>query len=246
MRFPIQIEFFGQQFHLHFLFESLAFFVGIRLYYYLRKGTKDSISDMNRLWIMLGAMIGALFGSRILAVLENPETLTEINFMTFYQSKTVAGGFIGGLLGVELMKKCIGEEKSSGDLYVIPIIVALIIGRIGCFSMGIDEPVYGIPTVFFTGMNLGDGISRHPVVLYEIFFLIFLLLFFRFIKNIKLSSGSLFKLFMIFYFLYRFLVEFIKPYHSLFLGLSSIHWAAVLLFLYYSKFIFRFKESIIK
>lgn len=239
MTFPYQVELFESKINLHFIFETLAFIIGVRLYYFLRKGIKDPISDINRLWIMLGAMIGSLIGSRVIAMLETPSEITHQTFLTLYQNKTVAGGFLGGLLGVELIKKVIGVKIASGDIYVIPIIVALFIGRIGCFSMGIAEPTFGIETSLFTGIDLGDGKLRHPVALYEMMYLILLFVVFICIKNKEMKNGDRFKLFMVLYFLYRFSVEFIKPYHPLFLHLSSIQWSAIFIFAYYYKFIFR-------
>ncbi|MBF4493095.1 prolipoprotein diacylglyceryl transferase [Flavobacterium sp. JLP] len=239
MTFPFQFEIFEKTFYWHFIFETLAFFVGIRIYYFLRKRTQDSISDTNRLVIMIGAMVGALIGSRFIALLENPSQITHQTFLTLYQNKTVAGGFLGGLFGVELIKKAIGEKSSSGDLYVIPIITALFIGRIGCFSMGMAEPTYGIETNFFTGINLGDGLKRHPIALYEMFFMILLFIFFQSIKNKALLNGDRFKIFMILYFLFRFLIEFLKPYEPLLLNLSSIQWSSILIFVYYWKFLYK-------
>lgn len=246
MTFPFQFEIFDKTFYWHSVFETAAFFIGIRAYYFLRKRTTDSISDVNRIIIMLGAMVGALIGSRVIALLENPDEIAQQTFLTFFQNKTVAGGFLGGLFGVELFKKIIGVKIASGDLYVIPIIIALFIGRIGCFSMGIAEPTYGNVTTFFTGMNLGDGLLRHPVALYEMSFMIVLFIFFENIKNKDLINGDRFKLFMVLYFLFRFLIEFIKPHKSLFLCFSSIQWSSIFIFLYYYKFIgriFSFKNK---
>lgn len=243
MKFPITFGFDSVE-PVHYFFEVLAFFVGVRLYYYLKKRTVDSISSINRLWILVGAMLGALLGSRIIAALETPSQLLEMTWLTFYQNKTVAGGFFGGLFGVELIKKIIGEKTSSGDLYVIPIIVAVFIGRIGCFFAGITEPTHGIETTFFMGMDLGDGLKRHPTALYEILFMFFLLFFFWKIKNVELINGDRFKLFMVFYFLYRFLVEFLKPFEALFLGLSAIHWSALFIFVYYATFLVRIFKKI--
>lgn len=239
LQFPFQFKLFGNFYHWHYIFETLAFFVGIRLYYYLKKGIPDQISDENRLWILLGAMLGALFGSRLIAILETPEVLNHLTFSMLYQSKTIIGGFLGGLFGVELIKKVIGVKIASGDIYVFPILIALFIGRLGCFSMGIDEPTYGIQTTFFMGINLGDGLKRHPIMLYEMIYLVLLFLLFLSIKNKNLINGDRFKLFMVLYFLFRFIIEFIKPYHPLFLNLSSIHWSAIFIFIYYYKFIGR-------
>lgn len=239
MTFPIQLNFFGDAVNLHIIFETLAFFVGVRLYYYLKKDIVDPISDINRLWILLGAMLGALIGSRVIAMLETPAEILHQTWLSFYQNKTVAGGFLGGLFGVEAIKKIIGETTASGDIYVIPIIVALFIGRIGCFSMGIAENTYGIETQFIFGMDLGDGKLRHPVALYEMAYMVLLFGLFQKIKHVQLRNGDRFKLFMVLYFLYRFAVEFIKPYHPLFLGLSAIQWSALFIFGYYYQFIIR-------
>lgn len=224
---------------IHYLFETLAFIVGIRLYYFQKKKINDIISDENRLYILIGAMIGALIGSRLIAVLESPIDLSQISLISLYQSKTIAGGFLGGLFGVEIAKKIVKVNIASGDIYVIPIIVAVFIGRIGCFLSGTKEPTFGLETTFFTGMNLGDGLKRHPVMLYEMGFMLLLLMIFRLIKNIQLLNGDRFKLFMVLYFVFRFFIEFIKPYHSIFLNLSSIQWSALIIFVYYYKFLIR-------
>lgn len=43
----------------------------------------------------------------------------------FMGNKTIVGGFLGGLIGVEITKKKIGVTTSSGDLMVYPLIVAM-------------------------------------------------------------------------------------------------------------------------
>ncbi|RVU90163.1 diacylglyceryl transferase [Flavobacterium columnare] len=227
----------------HYLLEILAFFIGMRLYSFLKKKNKI-ISDENRLWILLGAMIGALIGSRVIAVLETPSLIPNMSFFSFFQNKTVAGGFLGGLLGVEIIKKIIGETKASGDLYVYPILIALIIGRIGCLGMGIMEPTYGIETSFFTGIDLGDGKLRHPVALYEIVFLLGLIFLFYKLEKVDFINGDRFKLFFLLYFLYRFFIEFLKPYESLFFQLSIIHFISIFVFFYYYCFIIRIIKKI--
>jgi prolipoprotein diacylglyceryltransferase len=229
---------------IHYFFEMMAFFVGIRVYYFLKKQQPDFISSTNRLFILLGAMIGALIGSRFFAFLETPSMLKNLSWLAIYQSKTVAGGFLGGLFGVEITKKIVGVVQASGDLYVFPIVIALFIGRIGCFLMGIQEPTFGIETTFFTGMNLGDGLNRHPVVLYEMIFLFFIFLLFMGLKNKSLINGDRFKMFMVLYFGFRFWMEFLKPFQPIFLNISIIHWMGLFIFVYYFKFIFRMLSAI--
>ena len=223
--------------NLHLILEYLAFFTAYRYYVYLRKRSADPISSSNRLSIILGAAIGAFLGSRIMGFLENPAA--NINSLTFaqaYNLKTIMGGLFGGLLGVELSKRIIGEKNSSGDLFTLPIIAGIFIGRIGCFLSGTNEFTYGVTTSFFLGMDLGDGLQRHPLALYE---LVFLALLFVVLKKIderhNLENGALFQFFMLSYFGFRFFLEFLKPNAFFVLGLSSIQWLCILCFVYYRK-----------
>jgi phosphatidylglycerol---prolipoprotein diacylglyceryl transferase len=193
-----------------------------------------------RISILIGAIFGALVGSRLVGVLERPyEWKAAGNMLLYlYSNKTVLGGFLGGLAGVEIIKKSMGETRASGDLFVYPILLALCIGRIGCFSMGVYEQTYGLPTTWLTGMNLGDGMLRHPVALYEIGFLT--LLWIALIQTAKkhaLQAGALFKLFMIAYLFFRFVLEAFKPVYYYPFGLSAIQVFGLLGLLYYAPYI---------
>ena len=236
---PFEPILFGIKLNIHLILEYLAFFVAFRYYVFLRKKSADAISSNNRLSIIIGAIFGALFFSRFVAFFENPLLHYEQGWLALLNNKTIMGGLFGGLLGVELAKKIIGEKKSSGDLFTLPIIVGIIIGRTGCFLAGVKEFTYGKETDFFLGMNLGDGLLRHPIALYEIAFL--LLLFFM-IKSLQkrpksFPEGGFFKLFMISYFSFRFIIEFLKPNTFFILGLSSIQYLCLICLVYYYKFI---------
>lgn len=229
----------GYKLNIHLLLEYLAFFIGYRYYVYLKRNSNDVITTSNRLCIILGAAIGALLGSRIVGVLEHPLALSNQPLLYLLNSKTIMGGLFGGLLGVELAKKIIGEEHSSGDLFTLPIIVGIFIGRIGCFLMGTNEFTYGKETVFFMGMDLGDGILRHPIALYELLFLIFLFFALKAFSKRNTENGAVFKYFMLAYFGFRFLMEFLKPNQFFILGLSTIQILCITCWLYYYKFIFK-------
>jgi prolipoprotein diacylglyceryltransferase len=218
--------------------EILAFYAGYKYFQILKRKRGDNLSGTHRAWVFAGAIFGALIGSRLLGGLENLSLLRQTNNLLFYfyQNKTVVGGFLGGLFGVEWIKKIIGEKKSSGDLFVRPILLSLIIGRIGCFSMGIYEETYGTPTTLPWGMNLGDGLSRHPVAIYEIIFLILLWIFIRRIERKgELRTGATFKIFMISYLLFRFILDFIKPHYNIIPDLSVIQIACLGGLIYYRK-----------
>lgn len=225
----------GWKINIHLILEYLAFFAAYRYYVHLRKGTADPISASARLSIILGAAIGAFLGSRIVGILENPVYISGATLMTIYNTKTIMGGLFGGLLGVEIAKKIIKETNSSGDLFTLPIIVGIFIGRIGCFLSGTKEFTYGTPTSWFTAMDLGDGLDRHPLALYELAFLglLFMVLRKYYHHQNNLEPGLQFKLFMLSYFGFRFLIEFIKPNVFFLFGLSSIQWLCIACFVYY-------------
>jgi len=236
---PFEPIVFGVKINIHLILEYAAFFLGYRYYAYLKKNTSDIISSDNRLLIILGAAIGAFLGSRIMGLLENPTSIFEKSLIYLFNVKTIMGGLFGGLLGVEIAKKIIGEKNSSGDLFTLPIVLGIFIGRIGCFLTGIKEFTYGKETSFFMGMDLGDGLLRHPLALYELFYLVILFFILKNLINKTHESGVVFKLFMLSYFGFRFLIEFLKPNQFFVFGLSSIQILCITCWLYYYKFIFK-------
>lgn len=240
MQFPVGISVANHFIPLHSILEPLSYFLGFRYFIWLRKGVGDPVSSPNRTWVIIAAIFGSLIGSRLVGGLENIPALANADnkWIYFYQNKTVLGGFLGGLAGVEFVKKLIGEKKASGDLFVYPLLLGLIIGRIGCFSMGIYEETYGIPTTLPWGMNFGDGQLRHPVCLYEILWLILLWRLIRYTSTrYSLANGAMFKLFMIGYLAFRFLLDFMKPHYTFSFGLSTIQVAALAGLLYYCRYI---------
>jgi prolipoprotein diacylglyceryltransferase len=88
-------------------------------------------------------------------------------------------------------------------------------------------------------MDLGDGLMRHPVALYEIAYLFCLwIIFLNIDKRVTLANGVRFKLFMIAYLIFRLLLDFIKPGSRYLFGLGTIQISCILGLLYYSKTIF--------
>ncbi|NRB49632.1 MAG: prolipoprotein diacylglyceryl transferase [Saprospiraceae bacterium] len=226
----------------HFVFELLAFFVGFRYFLWLRKSSGDHLPSSSRLTAFLGAVAGALLGSRLLGALEDPYLFFHPagNWLYYFQSKTIIGALLGGLIGVEMAKKVVGETRSSGDLFTFPLILGMMIGRVGCFSMGVAEPTYGTASNLPWAMDLGDGITRHPTALYEIVFLLSLwLILVQLKKGFKLQEGAIFKLFMVAYLAYRFSVAFIQPVKVWLGGLGTLQVACILGLLYYYKVFFK-------
>lgn len=221
---------------LHGLFEVLAYFIGYQYYLYLRRTTVDKLDETQRLIVFLAGLVGALLGSRLLALFENYSLFTDAKnpWMFLMTNKTILGGLLGGLISIELSKWWFSIRSSSGDLMTYPIIVGLIIGRIGCFTAGLEDGTYGNATTLPWGMDLGDGIKRHPTNLYEILFLVLLFVLLKCNeRSIAQYDGLKFQLFLCSYLLFRFFIEYIKPDPSVIYDLSTLQIAALCGIIYY-------------
>ena len=82
-------------------------------------------------------------------------------------SHSVAGALVGAIAAVEIYKAVRGLRGSTGTIFVGSFATGVMVGRWGCFFAGLPDRTYGIPTRLPWGVDLGDGISRHPVQIYE-------------------------------------------------------------------------------
>ena len=236
MTFPVNISLGPSYIPVHFVCETLAYFLGYRYYVYLRTKTKDKISNEHRFIIFTGATLGAFLGSHLVGIFENPILLKQFDWIYFMQNKTIVGGMLGGLVGVEITKKKIGVTASSGDMMVYPLILAMIIGRVGCFLAGLNDGTFGTASNLPWAINFGDGIYRHPTNLYEILFWLTLWAALKLGESfVQFTDGSKFKIFLSAYLIFRFIIEFIKPDYFFTFGLSVIQLVCVAGILYYYK-----------
>ncbi|MDQ1856797.1 prolipoprotein diacylglyceryl transferase [Chryseobacterium sp. WLY505] len=235
MDFPVTFHIFGKTILAHPLFEAAGMFLGMRYYFYLKRKSKEKLSFNTSAAVLIGATAGALIGSKLIGNLENPYALFEnFSIRKFWSNNTIVGGLAFGLLGVELAKKIVNHKESTGDLIVFPLILAMMIGRIGCFLTGVYEETYGIATDSVFGMHLGDQYLRHPVALYEIAFLMVLWVGLRYIQKLKkYPSGFIFQLFMLSYFTFRFLLDFIKPRVEIIANIGTIQVVCICVIIYY-------------
>ena len=230
---------------LHLVCETIGVVVALAYYRRLRSEQADPVADDHRMILLIAATFGALLGSRLLGALEDPQRFFGgANWLYYLQSKTIVGGLLGGLWAVEVAKRWLGVRRRTGDVYVLPLLVAMIIGRLGCLAMGTGEPTYGLPTDSWLGLDLGDGVRRHATALYEIIFLAILLLWFRRGRGMPTRGsgrqgggggavpGRRFANFLIAYLTYRLLIGFLQPQIPL-SGLGAIQWACVAGLLWY-------------
>jgi len=246
VHYTVNIIFGNQSVPIHFLFETTAFFVGYRYYSYLRKHGDDLISSKNRFFILIGAAVGAFLGSHLIGIFENPTLIGRLGIIYFMGNKTIVGGLLGGLIGVELTKNKLGVTTSSGDLMVYPICLAMIIGRTGCFFAGLDDGTFGIASNLPWAIDFGDGINRHPTNLYEIVFWVVLwATLWLFERKRTFANGARFKCMMVSYLVFRFFIEFIKPVYFFSFGLSLIQLVCIAGILYYYK-VFIYPQNLSK
>ncbi len=218
----------------HFLFEALGYLAALALY--LRERRKDFLASPMRSSIVVAAILGGAAGSRLLAWLEDPAVLAQRwNDAAFLLgSKTIIGGLLGGTAAVEIAKSRIGITRRTGDIFAIPLAIGIAIGRIGCYFGGLEDGTYGIATTLPWGLDLGDGIMRHPVQLYETAFLLLLAAFMATIRPRLHREGNLYRVFLISYLAWRLGIDFLKPEPS-FGGLSMIQWSCVIALAIYAR-----------
>jgi prolipoprotein diacylglyceryltransferase len=235
MRFPVTIPIGPWTVHPHVFFETVAYLVGFRLYLWLRRRHGDPLDDGPRWSVITAAAIGAVIGSRLLFWLEDP--VATIGYLhrpgVLLGGKTVVGALLGGWIAVEIVKRRIGIREATGDLFAVPLAVGIGIGRIGCFLSGIPDGTYGTQTMLPWGVDLGDGIPRHPVALYESLFMLALAVVLERYLTV-LRRGESFKLFMACYLGFRIAVDGLKPGVTLALGLTAIQWACAAGLAYYA------------
>ena len=145
IHFPLYVHLGRFSIQAHLLLETLGYTIGFLAFRRLRKKLGDAVSDATRWSVITAGVAGAAIGSRVLFWFEDPR-LTSAHWhdaVYLMSGKTIVGGLIGGLFAVEWVKRRIGEESSTGDLFAAPIALGLAIGRIGCFLGGLPDNTYG-------------------------------------------------------------------------------------------------------
>jgi phosphatidylglycerol:prolipoprotein diacylglycerol transferase len=241
MNFPVYIHLGLIRVHPHWFFETLAYIVSFRVYLRLRRRRGDAIADADRWWVIAAAAVGAVVGSKLLYWFEDPSvTLRHTSDPAFLLGgKTIVGALMGALFAVEAMKKYLGISRRTGDLFALPLCVGIVIGRIGCFLTGLEDHTAGVATSLPWGVDFGDGVARHPTQLYEVAFVLLLAALIIVTSRRPHRDGDLFKIFMVGYLAFRLRVDSLKPDVHVLAGLSSIQWACILMFLYYSPDVLR-------
>ena len=217
---------------LHGVFEVLAWLVAIAAGWQVKQRylRDDRLPIRIRAYplYMIVVWVGAVAGALALGTLNL--RLAGVAGL----GRSIVGALVGGIVTAEAYKAVRGIRGSTGVVFVVPLALAVGIGRIGCFLAGLDDYTYGTPTQLLWGVDFGDGIARHPVQLYEsVTMLAFAAVFLRLLRtqpDAMIRWG--FYLFALAYGGQRFLWEFLKPYPAVIGPLNLFHLASLFLVLY--------------
>jgi phosphatidylglycerol:prolipoprotein diacylglycerol transferase len=198
---------------------SLAYIMGILLGWLYCK--KKLIKDQNILDIfddyITYLIIGIIFGGRIGYALfyhleyylQNP---TEV-LMVWNGGMSFHGGLIGVIVASKIFsKKYKINQFVFLDLVALTAPIGIFFGRIANF---INSELYGraADVPWAVQFLVIDKIKRHPSQLYEAFLegiILFFILSYFFNKNYLKKPGKISALFLIFYSLFRFFVEYFR------------------------------------
>jgi phosphatidylglycerol:prolipoprotein diacylglycerol transferase len=198
---------------------SLAYILGIIIGWILCKKIFIKNLDINQKFddYITYLIIGIIVGGRLGYVFFYNFNYYINNILDIFKIWQGGMSFHGGLLGI-IVASILFAKKNNQDLFVYTDLVSLVapigifFGRLANF---INSELYGKVTevpwaVTFVQV---DNLSRHPSQLYEAFFegiiLFILLLYFR-NKNFLAKPGLISGLFLIFYSVFRFCIEFFR------------------------------------
>ena len=198
---------------------SLAYILGIVVGWLLCKKVFIQKSDMVEKFddFVTYLIIGIIVGGRLGYVIFYNFDYYITNIFDIFKVWQGGMSFHGGLLGIIIASVLFAKKNNQNPLLYMDQValvapIGIFFGRIANF---INSELYGIPTdvswsVIFIQI---DNLSRHPSQLYEAvlegIILFFILIYFRkkdYLKKPGLISG----LFLIFYSIFRFFVEFFR------------------------------------
>ena len=198
---------------------SLAYILGIIIGWILCKKIFIKDLDINQRFddFISYLIIGIIIGGRLGYVLFYNFNYYINNIVDIFKIWQGGMSFHGGLLGI-IVASILFAKKNNQDTFIYTDLVSLVapVGIFfGRFANFINSELYGKVTevpwaVTFVQV---DNLSRHPSQLYEAIFegiiLFILLLYFR-NKNFLAKPGLISGLFLIFYSVFRFCIEFFR------------------------------------
>jgi phosphatidylglycerol:prolipoprotein diacylglycerol transferase len=228
--FPVLFSIGNFSVYAYGVFLALAFAIGV--FGLARDARKKNLSEENLIDMSLWIMAAAVIGSRLLYILlelpyylANPLEVFAVRSGGLSFHGGLAGGIIAGLWYTRRHKM---PQGVVADLVAPYLALGYGLVRIGCLLNGCcygrktDLP-WALPAAYL------DSTPRHPTQLYAFFagLLIFAILLYR--KKRIGFNGQLFLEFIIYYSIYRFLIEFLRD-GTVFIGFLTLGQAASMIF----------------
>lgn len=190
-----------------------------------RRGITD-----DRIWVVVaGALFGGAVFARLGTWLEHLDLRRNASPVEqwLYGNRSILSGLVGAYAGAVLVKRLLGYRQRTGDLFAPAVALGMAIGRIGCLLTELP----GTPTSLPWGITLSDeravqiqngvaGIALHPSFAYEIGFQVAAFVALLWLRGRIREPGELFKLYLVGYAVFRFLVEFVRGNEVAFAGLT--------------------------
>ncbi len=216
-----------------FMLAALAAFVLVRHFVPKPRGLTAQPWRF-RLALALAAFVGGALGAKLPFVLAGlagmlppPPDGGLFGISAWLRDgKTITTGLIGAYLAVELTKLALGIPVKTGDTFALPLAVALVVGRWGCFFNGC---CYGTATDLPWSVDFGDGVMRHPTQAYESAFHLAMAAVLVMLLRLNVLRTHHLQLYLIAYGVYRFATEYIRPEPEVLLGLTFYQWVSVVL-----------------
>ena len=211
------------------VFVSLGFLVGAVVFFYQYRKLADIHGHFLNLFF--AALIGGAIGAKLPIWIFNFHDIFIAHFsmMALLSGRTVVGGIVGGWIAVEIEKHRLGIKQKTGDIFAPALALGEAVGRIGCFLAGCCG---GIPSALPWAMDFGDGILRHPTQLYMSAFDMLFFIYLWSIKDKIKKPGDLFRKYLFIYFIFRFLIEFIRVNPVFAFGLTGFQLVSAAVVLY--------------
>jgi phosphatidylglycerol:prolipoprotein diacylglycerol transferase len=155
--------------HPHPLFELAGWSVAWRCFL-ADRARRDPVGDpLLRATLLTAGVVGGGLGAWVSFLAEDPVATwaRRADPSWLLSGRSVLGALLGAWGAVEVAKRRLGVAAATGDAYVRGLGYGLAVGRLGCFFSGVTDGTHGLPTGVPWGMDLGDGVPRHPTALYD-------------------------------------------------------------------------------
>ena len=198
---------------------SLAYITGIIIGWLLCKKVLIQKSDINEKFddYITYLVIGIIIGGRLGYIIFYNFSYYINNFFDIFKVWEGGMSFHGGLIGI-IVASILFSKKNNQDSFLYMDLVSLVapigifFGRLANF---INSELYGTPTDIPWAVTFiqVDNLSRHPSQLYEAILegvILFIILMYFKNKDYLKKPGLISGLFLIFYSLFRFFIEFVR------------------------------------